>query len=233
MTVGRHAAKVAVLWPIQSMFATYTPQTHSASGERTEHDFNTLTDLLLRLRYDFDYLDEDILAGARIENGCIHVAEERYELLILPPIAYLKINTVSRLEEFVNAGGRLRGMIFLPDQAFSSAGVVNIVARMEALFGIDPVESQRDCADQIDLTVLEKTHSRGGTASFLRSYALARQLPWRLQEQLGRPGHPESPHFVIETVGDENRYFFEPATGKRQEISAEVESARTAVADAL
>ena len=68
LTGGRHAAKVAVLWPIQNMFATYTPQRHTPLADRTEHDFNTLTDLLLRLHYDFDYLDEDILAGATIDE---------------------------------------------------------------------------------------------------------------------------------------------------------------------
>ena len=239
LTGGRHAAKVAVLWPIQNMFATYTPQTHSISGDRTEHDFNTLTDLLLRLHYDFDYLDEDILAGAAIEKGCIQVAEERYELLILPPMAYLKLSTVAAMEKFVDAGGRLLGMIFLPDQAFSSAGIVDVAARIEALFGVNPGQSQRDRADQTDISVAEKAHPNGGATCFLHSYALARQLPWRLQMQLALPGRPENPHFVIETLGDENRYFFEPPNGEfetptaREEITAEVQLARAEVADAL
>ena len=56
---GRHIANVAVLWPTNAMSATYTPQTHNPIGDRTERDFNTLTDLLLRLHYDYDYLDED------------------------------------------------------------------------------------------------------------------------------------------------------------------------------
>jgi hypothetical protein len=240
LTGGRHAAKVAVLWPIQNMFATYTPQAHSVSGDRTEYDFNTLTDLLLRLHYDFDYLDEDILAGATIENGCIQVADERYELLILPPMTHLTLSTVAAMEKFAGGGGRLLGMIFLPDQAFGDAGLVDVDARIEALFGVNPRQSQRIRGDQTDITVARKAHPNGGAACFLRSYALARQLPWRLQEQVGTPGRPEHPDFLIEKVGDENRYFFVPAidklpqaTSKREEITDEVLAARAKVAGAL
>ncbi|MDQ2692586.1 MAG: hypothetical protein M3Y68_11175, partial [Chloroflexota bacterium] len=58
---GKHIAKVALLWPMNAMFSTYTPQAHNAIGDRIERDFNTLTDLLLRLHFDYDYLDEDVL----------------------------------------------------------------------------------------------------------------------------------------------------------------------------
>ncbi|HEX9595716.1 MAG TPA: glycosyl hydrolase, partial [Anaerolineales bacterium] len=230
---GAHMAKVAVLWPIHAMFATYTPQTHSALGDRTEYDFNALTDLLLRLHYDFDYLDEDLLADARLENGRIHVRDERYELLIVPPMTHLKLSTVAQMEQFVAAGGRLLGMIFLPDRAFDSAATVEIAERMERLFGVNPVQSQRERRHQADIVLVEKTHPNGGRTGFLRSYALARQLPWRLQEALGAPGQPESPHFVIETSGDASRYFFAPRTGERQEISADVQAERAVVTATL
>jgi len=62
LTGGRHVARLAVVWPINAMFATYLPQAATPEAARMEHDFNTLTDELLRLHHDFDYVDEDDLA---------------------------------------------------------------------------------------------------------------------------------------------------------------------------
>lgn len=50
-------------WP-----AELTAHQRPPRGEGAERDFNTLTDLLLRLPYDFDYLDEDVLAQAALHR---------------------------------------------------------------------------------------------------------------------------------------------------------------------
>ncbi|HJR80315.1 MAG TPA: glycosyl hydrolase [Anaerolineales bacterium] len=232
---GRHVAKVAVLWPMNSMFATYTPQSHNPFGDRTESDFNTLTDLLLRLHYDFDYLDEDTLASATIQGGAVLVHEEAYQLIILPPMTHLKLATLDHLEKFVQAGGRLLGMIFLPTQAFESgngSGMVDISDRIAGLFGIDPSETIKNFRQAHNLSLSEKEHAGGGKVTFMRSYALTRRLPMRLQQQLGVPGLPESAHFVIDDA-NATRYFFSPPEGERQEITQEVNDERQAVTTAL
>jgi hypothetical protein len=238
---GKHIAKVAVLWPMNAMFAAYTPQAHNAIGDRTERDFNTLTDLLLRLHYDFDYLDEDVLAGAELEGDTIRVGEEAHELIVLPPMAHIKLSTLETLEKFVAQGGRVLGMIFLPDRAFyrtgndtgNVTGLLDISERMRSLFGVDPVESQQGFQKQTGLDVLEHEHSQGGKTAFLRSYALNRQLPMRIQQELDAPGKTEGPSFVIESEERTSRYFFAPEGGERQEITEEVVAEREAVADAL
>jgi hypothetical protein len=234
---GKHVAKVAVLWPMNAMFATYTPQAHNAIGDRTERDFNTLTDLLLRLHYDYDYLDEDMLASAELDGNTIRIRDEAYELLVLPPMAHLKLSTLERLETFIAQGGRALGMIFLPSQAFTRMNdvteLVDISDRVRGLFGIDPLETQQSFQKQSGLEVLEQSHSNTGKTAFLRSYALNRQLPMFIQQQLGAPGKTESPFFVIESEERTSRYFFAPEQGERQEITGEVNAEREAVADAL
>jgi hypothetical protein len=230
---GRHVAKVAVLWPINSMYATYTPQAHNALGDRTEADFNALTDLLLRAHYDFDYLDEDLFAAAEVAGGKIRLRDESYELLVLPPMAFLKLATVGRIEAFVAQGGRVLGATFLPDRAFGTEGLVDVSGRIRALFGLDPGETQAGFRDLTGIEFVQREHPGGGKVGFLRSYALARQLPMRLQQQLGAPGRPESAHFVIEPAGDASRYFFAPPGMERQEITEEVIAERQAVSAAL
>ena len=237
---GKHVAKVAVLWPMNAMFATYTPQAHNAIGDRIERDFNTLTDLLLRLHYDFDYLDEDVLASAELDGNTICVGDEAHELLILPPMAHMKLSTLEKLEQFIAQGGRVLGMIFLPDRAFTESDnvpgnvteLVDISDRVRALFGIDPFETQQTFQRQSQIEVLEGDQGKGKTA-FLRSYALNRQLPMHIQQELDTPGKTESPFFVIESEERTSRYFFVPEAGERHEITDEVKAEREAVADAL
>jgi len=155
-------------------------------------------------------------------------------------MAHIKLSTLEKLEQFVAQGGRLLGMIFLPDKAFIRSGnvpgnvteIVDISERVRALFGIDPVETQQTFQTQSSLEVLEQAHAAGRTA-FLRSYALNRQLPRRIQQQLDAPGKTESPSFVIESEERTSRYFFAPEAGERQEITDEVNAEREAVADAL
>jgi hypothetical protein len=249
LTGGRHVAKVAVLWPINTMFATYTPQSHNALGDRTEHDFNVLTDLLLRLHYDFDYLDEDMLATAEVvqhaARPAIRLRDEEYELLILPPVAFITLNTLERLEAFVARGGRLLSAVFLPDRAFArretrpapgdapADGLVDISARVAALFGVDPAESQRTFRTRLGIDTIGHEHASGGKTTFLRSYGLQRQLPMRLQHELGAPGKTESSAFAIETEDGDSRYWFSRADGGREEITAEVAAERLEVAEAL
>ena len=234
---GKHVSKVAVLWPLNAMFATYTPQAHNALGDRIERDFNTLTDLLLRLHYDFDYLDEDMLADADLQGNAIRIQEEAYELLILPPMTHIQLSTLEMLEKFTTQGGRVLGMIFLPNRAFSRPGnltsLVDISDRVRALFGIDPGETQQNFPKRLDIRVGEQANARGGRTAFLQSYALNRQLPLRLQKQLGVSGKTESPFFLIESEEKTSQYFFAPEQGERQDITAEVNAEREAVANAL
>ena len=233
---GKHVAKVALLWPMNAMFATYTPQSRNVIGDRTERDFNTLTDLLLRLHYDYDYLDEDVLAKAELDGNTIRVGDEAHELVILPPMAHIQLSTLEKLEQFVAQGGRVLGTIFLPSQAFTKTGeiteMVDVSDRVRALFGVNPVETQQTFQTHSGLELLEKEHN-GGKTAFLRSYALNRQLPMSVQQQLDTPGKTESSSFVIESEERTSRYFFAPEGGERQEITDEVNAEREQVADML
>jgi hypothetical protein len=230
---GRHVARVAILWPASTIFAHYTPQQRNPLSNRTEFDFNALTDLLLRVHHDFDYLDEEVLAGAEIADGGIQVGDERHELLILPPMTHLKLATVERLERFVAGGGRVLGTVFLPDRAFSADGIVDVAQRVGSLFGVDPLATQREYRDMAGIDTVFSEHEGGGRTGFIRSYALNRALPRRLQEVLDVRGRPESAFFVVEETDGESRYWYAPADGERQEITAEVAAEREEVSQAI
>jgi hypothetical protein len=195
---GRHVAQVAVLWPINAMFATYRPQERDPVGERIEDDFNALTDLLLRLHVDFDYLDEDVLAGAQIRDGRVLVGEESYGMVIMPPMAHCRLSTVDRLEELVAGGGKLLGAVLLPAQAFGPDGLVDVATRMEGLFGLDPRAAAGSGPPPGDGPTVRR-HEGGGAAGFIRAAAIASRPP---------PGGPPAPPGVPDGVAGAIRSAF-------------------------
>jgi alpha-L-rhamnosidase len=217
LTGGRHVAKVAVLWPINAMFATYMPQARTALGDRIEADTNVLTDLLLRLHHDFDYLDEDVLMEADVSGGRVRIADEAYDLLVLPPVAHLKLGTVEALERLVASGGRALGTVFLPDRAFApEGGTVDVRDRVGDLFGADPAETQAAFMTSSP-ELVETEHDGGGRAMFLRAPALDGSAGGRItllvREALGRLVEPDvemdnEELFVLHRVKDGRDVYF-------------------------
>lgn len=137
---GDHVAKVAILYPMNSIWANYTPQKKDKIGTTIENDFNYMTDRLLRLHIDYDYLDEDVFCDqCRIEDGRLCIQGERYEMLMLPPCTHIKAKTLDKMEAFVQAGGKLGGDALLPYKSIEGEAK-NMEERIEALFGVRPAE---------------------------------------------------------------------------------------------
>ena len=113
---GRHVAKVALLYPIVSIWANYTPQAPTPAAALIEREFYNLTDSLLRLHFDYDYVDEDVLAAAEVRDGKLVIGEEEYEVLILPPLTTIKESTLHKLETFFRAGGKVVADAMLPTE---------------------------------------------------------------------------------------------------------------------
>ena len=102
---GRHVAKLLMLYPINSIWTNYMPQQHTRVSDVIESDFQYLTDTLLRLHYDFDYVDEDVLADAVVEDGKLRIGEEAYDVFVMPPTTHVKESTYLKLRDFLESGG--------------------------------------------------------------------------------------------------------------------------------
>ncbi len=136
---GNHVAKILMLYPINSIWTNYIPQSRNEIGNVIEFDFNYLTDTLLRLHYDFDFTDEDILSEAKVENGKIILKDEEYELLILPPLTHLKSTAFDKINEFVKSGGKLIADTLIPFELLEYKNN-DANKKLAELFGKDPNE---------------------------------------------------------------------------------------------
>ena len=135
---GRHAADVAVLYPVKSMWAAINPnQTETAL--QIEADFDTLSRCLLRLHRDFDYISEEILQAAQVADGQLVVGEpgqrpfEKFKALILPRCIVLERKTVDQIKAFVESGGRLVMTGALPQVLREKGQAPKLSAEFESL----------------------------------------------------------------------------------------------------
>lgn len=131
---GRHVARALILYPINSIWTNYVPHKTDPVGDLIELDFSYLTDTLLRLHYDYDYVDEDVLAGADVDDGKISIADETYDVLILPPVTHIKESTYRSIQKFVQGGGRVIADTLVP-VAFLESGTNGDVSNTEVFFG--------------------------------------------------------------------------------------------------
>ena len=230
---GRHVADVAIIWPINAMFAVYRPQERTPLGERIEHDFNALTELFLRIHRDYDYLDESLLAAAPAENGRLVVGDEHHALVVVPPMAHIQLATLDRLERFVAEGGRVMGAVLLPGETFGEDGLVDVRERVGRLFGVEP-ERVGKIDPEARLGVVEREHPGGGRTAFVTAASLSRGLPEARQRELRQPGVPESDRFVVEPQeSGETRYLLTMEDGSTVDIGEEVEAERRRIRETV
>ena len=85
MTGGEHVAKIAVLYPMASVWADFVPGPEiPETVMKMEKAFAPLGEALLSIHRDFVVVDEDHLAHAEVADGMFTVSGLRFEALVMP-----------------------------------------------------------------------------------------------------------------------------------------------------
>ena len=153
---GKHVAKVLMLYPINSIWTNYVPQARNDIGNVIEFDFNYITDVLLRLHFDFDYTDEDILSEATVNKGKIKIGDEEFELLILPPLTHIKASAFDKIKEFVDSGGKVIADTLIPT-AFLEYDKDDAHLKLVDLFGKDPQQMLHNFSNGASFNINHKS----------------------------------------------------------------------------
>lgn len=165
---GQHVAKILLVYPLNSIWAHYTPQKRTSIGDIIEYDVYYLTDTLLRLHHDFDFVDEEVLISSEVKEGRIHIADESYELVILPPMTHIRRGSLQRLNEFVNSGGKLIGGTLLPEEFVDDGESTH--DEIQSLFGLHPEKVNLNFASKPERKVFE---NRFGQVQFIQGPGLS------------------------------------------------------------
>lgn len=107
MTQGKAVRDVAVIHPIESAWAAFVPGERPVAetlNEQLEH----IQKILLEEHFDFDYVDEDILARhGTAAKKILQVAECSYRTVVVPPMLTMRESTLDFLSAFKKTGGTI------------------------------------------------------------------------------------------------------------------------------
>jgi len=152
---GSHVADLAVLYPITTTWAHYTPstgymmlppvgslkrpkiwsETYAAYASLWEEGFRELVWGLLEHQRDFDIVDDGTVAASVVLESRLQVQDEDYRALILPPMDVIDRNSLEKAQRFAQAGGLVLGFYPLPDKSAQRGLDDKLRDTAEALFG--------------------------------------------------------------------------------------------------
>ncbi|MCD6352434.1 MAG: hypothetical protein J7M26_09970, partial [Armatimonadetes bacterium] len=118
-TQGHHVSGVAILSPVKTVAVNMVRSGRMSRDSLQDRLYAELSDRLLRLHYDFDYLDETQVERAVVKEGRLgfETSEEDYAVIILPAMEVISLFAAEKLLEFFQAGGRIVAFGTIPLEA--------------------------------------------------------------------------------------------------------------------
>ncbi len=109
---GYRVADVGVLYPIESVWANFTPSRQgtvdvSADCKRISDMQRDVTRSLFEGKRDYDYVHSSNLAQASVRNGELVIGKSSYRVVVLPSVDTIPAKAWSTLVKFWKAGGRM------------------------------------------------------------------------------------------------------------------------------
>ena len=136
-SVGTHVSDACVLQPILTVQADMFADGHSVREPEAQQVFNEVSDLLLRLHHDYDYVDDSQLARAQVEDGRVKLPEsaETYPCIVLPGCRVMSIAAARYLKTYFEAGGRLLALGQLPAECDDPQHDAELAQIISGIFG--------------------------------------------------------------------------------------------------
>jgi hypothetical protein len=103
LSAGQREVAILVIDPITSFWTAMGES--RAVGDKLKNDFARLQQILLEEHWDFYIADHELLADATIEDGRIVLNNERFDVLILPPMLNIPDQTFEFIKEYDEQAG--------------------------------------------------------------------------------------------------------------------------------
>ncbi len=116
---GERVAPVAVMLPVKTFAVRMVRNGRIERQLPQQWLVEQVSDRLLRLHVDYDYVDESHLERARVEGGelCYDGVEARHSVVVLPGVEIISRYAAEKLVEFFEAGGKILAIGTLPTDA--------------------------------------------------------------------------------------------------------------------
>lgn len=131
LSQGTHVANVAVYYPIHSAWALRHPSKYDAVNQ-LDKVFDEVGHFLLEHQVDYDIIDDEMIAEAKIEKGKLMLHGEAFKAIILPACHVLPEKTIRQIDLFAQNGGKVVIVGRKPERFLEDAG--NAVGLNQDLF---------------------------------------------------------------------------------------------------
>lgn len=114
LSEGTPVRDLAVIHPIESGWGLFSVNNfrwtrkpnHKTVLDKLDHQLESLVDWLLQEHYDFDFLDEQLLAEhGTVSRGQIKMPHAGYKVVLAPPMKTIRSRTLEMLEALSKQGG--------------------------------------------------------------------------------------------------------------------------------
>ncbi|MBE5782827.1 MAG: hypothetical protein E7329_05845 [Clostridiales bacterium] len=217
LTRGKPCVKVGVIHPIESYWLRWGPASQT-QGRREEMDdrFQQMIKWMLFGLIDFDYISESLLPELCPKgNAPLPVGKMSYDAIVVPDCETLRSTTLSRLEEFVQAGGKLIFMGNAPvyeDAMPSERG--KKLAEKAQLIPFTSFSLLRALEDEREIDVHDVSGARANALLYqMREEKNGRWLFLCNGENPKRPDLPDEWQYIITVKGQWKPTIYDTATG--------------------
>jgi len=165
---GRNVADIALLYPIESLQAGYSfdaPENKVNAGEWAykESDYQSISGLLSNeIRRDFTFVHPEYLETNQysVVKDKLHLNNttnfQDYNLIIIPGGKVISLETVQKIQQFYNAGGKVIATTLLPTKSARLGQDSLVVSIIKEIFGKDVYANAQ-----------LQTNTKGGKALFV------------------------------------------------------------------
>ena len=132
MRMGRRKVDIIILDPASSQWTAMGEKRHLK--EKLENGFSRLQRALLENHFDYYIMDPELFSQCDTRHGCIRFKNEKYRVLILPPMLNIEECALKRLKEYIEGGGVVIGVECLPIEKIGSSDTGSMFSEW---FGMD------------------------------------------------------------------------------------------------
>ena len=173
LSQGTHCAEVGVLFPTTAIHAGWTHGNRfSLDADITASTTYTIADSIYSGGVDFNFIDEESLENATIDNGSLCISGIKFRAIVLPPISTIRLKTLEKLATLYQDGG-----IIISFQKLPSASAENgrndpaLQMLLKEIFGMESSEnynhSTYDVEDHFINSIQVQSSTNNGKSFFV------------------------------------------------------------------
>ena len=137
MEQGRPMPRVALFYPLRSVWAAYRISDEVGLDRALDDDFNYVASLLEEIHYQYEIVDEESLAEATMVGDHIKIGDVTFPILVLPSCTCISRAAWQKILDCLDAGGQIVCLGMAPE-GFEDGPSEALFEKIQELSAVDP-----------------------------------------------------------------------------------------------